>query len=362
MNMDTYDVLVIGGGPGGYVAAIRAAQLGFSVACVDAFTRGGKPSLGGTCLNIGCIPSKACSTARKSSSCSRTSMPITASRWRAPKIDLAKMLGRKEDWSTATRRRRVSVQEEQDHHLIAAPARPPDRDGWVVQIGSRTRSPARSKAKHVIVRPEQCRHLCRWHRVDEQHRGPRPARWAFSEVPKRLLRDRRAASSGSSWARVWRRLGAQVTVRRSSSTGILPARRPRREQRGPQAVLRSRAWMFKLSVKVTEVERQRQLGQRDRQPRRPERRRRVSTPTRARRGRAEAQHRGLGLRGRGRGARRARPRQDRRPLPHQLAGVYAIGDVVAGADAGAQGRGRGRCGGRDHRGTGRARDYDAIRR
>jgi len=57
--MDSYDVLVIGGGPAGYVAAIRAAQLGFKVACVDAFERGGKPSLGGTCLNVGCIPSKA---------------------------------------------------------------------------------------------------------------------------------------------------------------------------------------------------------------------------------------------------------------------------------------------------------------
>src|SRR5437764_12313611 len=51
---ETYDVVVIGGGPGGYVAAIRAAQLGMKVACVE--KRG---SLGGTCLNIGCIPSKA---------------------------------------------------------------------------------------------------------------------------------------------------------------------------------------------------------------------------------------------------------------------------------------------------------------
>ena len=51
---DRYDVIVIGGGPGGYVAAIRAAQLGLRTACVD-----GRGSLGGTCLNLGCIPSKA---------------------------------------------------------------------------------------------------------------------------------------------------------------------------------------------------------------------------------------------------------------------------------------------------------------
>lgn len=55
----SFDVVVIGGGPGGYVAAIRAAQLGFKTACIDEWKRNGKPSLGGTCLNVGCIPSKA---------------------------------------------------------------------------------------------------------------------------------------------------------------------------------------------------------------------------------------------------------------------------------------------------------------
>src|SRR5688572_25220612 len=56
----TFDVLVIGAGPGGYIAAIRAAQLGFSVACVDDWkTAEGKPAPGGTCTNVGCIPSKA---------------------------------------------------------------------------------------------------------------------------------------------------------------------------------------------------------------------------------------------------------------------------------------------------------------
>jgi dihydrolipoamide dehydrogenase len=55
-----FDVIVIGGGPGGYVAAIRAAQLGFKVCCVDEWKDPkGKASLGGTCLNVGCIPSKA---------------------------------------------------------------------------------------------------------------------------------------------------------------------------------------------------------------------------------------------------------------------------------------------------------------
>src|SRR5882724_2357422 len=53
MSDNTFDLIVIGAGPGGYVAAIRAAQLGMKVACVE------REFLGGTCLNIGCIPSKA---------------------------------------------------------------------------------------------------------------------------------------------------------------------------------------------------------------------------------------------------------------------------------------------------------------
>ena len=54
MTDTQYDVIVIGAGPGGYVAAIRAAQLGLKTACVEA-----RETLGGTCLNVGCIPSKA---------------------------------------------------------------------------------------------------------------------------------------------------------------------------------------------------------------------------------------------------------------------------------------------------------------
>ena len=57
---EQFDVVVIGGGPGGYVAAIRAAQLGLKTACVEKWTgKDGKQALGGTCLNVGCIPSKA---------------------------------------------------------------------------------------------------------------------------------------------------------------------------------------------------------------------------------------------------------------------------------------------------------------
>jgi len=54
MSESSYDLIVIGSGPGGYVAAIRAGQLGLNTACVEKYA-----ILGGTCLNVGCIPSKA---------------------------------------------------------------------------------------------------------------------------------------------------------------------------------------------------------------------------------------------------------------------------------------------------------------
>src|SRR5690606_2832312 len=55
----TFDVIVIGAGPAGYVCAIRAAQLGLSVACIERYRNAeGKGALGGTCLNVGCVPSK----------------------------------------------------------------------------------------------------------------------------------------------------------------------------------------------------------------------------------------------------------------------------------------------------------------
>jgi dihydrolipoamide dehydrogenase len=70
--MASYDVIVIGSGPGGYVCAIRCAQLGLKTACVE-----GRETLGGTCLNVGCIPSKALLHA--SHSCTRRN--TTSPRW-----------------------------------------------------------------------------------------------------------------------------------------------------------------------------------------------------------------------------------------------------------------------------------------
>lgn len=95
--MQNFDVVVIGGGPGGYVAAIRAAQLGFKTACVDGYVRNGKYSLGGTCLNVGCIPSKALLQSSENYAELTNSFAEHGISCDNPQIDIKKMLARKED-------------------------------------------------------------------------------------------------------------------------------------------------------------------------------------------------------------------------------------------------------------------------
>ena len=92
----SYDVVVIGAGPAGYIAAIRAAQLGLTVACVEDWkTPAGQYALGGTCLNVGCIPSKA--LLESSEDYERVSHLFSAHGITATGVqfDLGKMLGRK---------------------------------------------------------------------------------------------------------------------------------------------------------------------------------------------------------------------------------------------------------------------------
>ena len=91
MSDQTYDLVVIGGGPGGYVAAIRAAQLGMKTACVE-----GRGSLGGTCLNVGCIPSKALLHSSERFAEARDHLADQGIKVGKLELDLGTMLGRKD--------------------------------------------------------------------------------------------------------------------------------------------------------------------------------------------------------------------------------------------------------------------------
>jgi dihydrolipoamide dehydrogenase len=94
---DTFDVIVIGGGPAGYHAAIRAAQLGLKTAVVDAFAgKDGKAALGGTCLNVGCIPSKALLDSSKQFYNLAHNLPAHGISVENAKVDLGTFIGRKD--------------------------------------------------------------------------------------------------------------------------------------------------------------------------------------------------------------------------------------------------------------------------
>ncbi|AJD48018.1 dihydrolipoyl dehydrogenase [Isoalcanivorax pacificus W11-5] len=95
---DKYDVIVIGGGPGGYAAAIRCAQLGFKTACIEKrINKQGKPALGGTCLNVGCIPSKALLDSSWKYHEAQDKLAVHGIEVGKVKIDIAQMQKRKDE-------------------------------------------------------------------------------------------------------------------------------------------------------------------------------------------------------------------------------------------------------------------------
>lgn len=95
--MSDYDVIVIGAGPAGYVAAIRCAQLGLKTACVDEWENArGESSLGGTCLNVGCIPSKALLESSHLYHLAKSGLGDHGIDVKGVKLDLAAMMARKD--------------------------------------------------------------------------------------------------------------------------------------------------------------------------------------------------------------------------------------------------------------------------
>src|ERR1044072_3219564 len=92
-----FDVVVIGAGPSGYIAAIRAAQLGFRTACIEGWKNAkGELALGGTCLNVGCIPSKALLSSSEEYEKAGHHLEDHGISVSGVKVDIAKMQARKE--------------------------------------------------------------------------------------------------------------------------------------------------------------------------------------------------------------------------------------------------------------------------
>ncbi|HET7729016.1 MAG TPA: dihydrolipoyl dehydrogenase [Usitatibacter sp.] len=204
----TFDVVVIGAGPGGYIAAVRAAQLGFSVACIEGWKNAkGELALGGTCLNVGCIPSKALlSSSEEYEKISHhvEAHGITVS---GVKIDVAKMQARKDAIVTKMTKgieylfKKNKVTWVQGFGKLTAAG-----EVCTIQAGEQT-----LQAKHVIVATgSKARHLPGV-AVDNELVCDNEGALAFGAAPRRLGVIG-AGVIGLELGSVWRRLGSEVTI------------------------------------------------------------------------------------------------------------------------------------------------------
>ena len=201
---DRYDVVIIGAGPGGYVAAIRAAQLGFKTACIE--SRG---SLGGTCLNIGCIPSKALLQSSEKFTEAGHAFAEHGVKVGDISLDLGAMMSRKDKVVTTLTRgveflfRKNKIDWLKGKARIAAPGRMvlTGSDGGAHEI----------EANSIIIATGSDSTRLPGIDIDEKRIVSSTGALSLDRVPKRLVVVG-GGYIGLELGSVWQRLGARVTV------------------------------------------------------------------------------------------------------------------------------------------------------
>ncbi|CAH2788142.1 MAG: Dihydrolipoamide dehydrogenase of 2-oxoglutarate dehydrogenase (EC [uncultured Caballeronia sp.] len=208
-----FDVVVIGSGPGGYIAAIRAAQLGRKVACVEEWiNHAGKPKLGGTCLNVGCIPSKALLASSEQFEKAQHHFGDLGIKMDNLSVDVDKMVGRKEaivekiTGGVEFLFRKNKIAWLKGHGKLAGK----DGGNFKIEVSGDGRSETHT-AQHVIIATgSKARHLPNVP-VDNKIVSDNEGALAFTSVPKKLAVIG-AGVIGLELGSVWRRLGAEVTI------------------------------------------------------------------------------------------------------------------------------------------------------
>jgi dihydrolipoamide dehydrogenase len=208
----SFDVIVIGAGPGGYIAAIRAAQLGLSVACVDEWTTAdGKPAPGGTCTNVGCIPSKALLQSSENYEQVAHHYAEHGIKVKDVSLDLAQMLARKgkvvrqnnEGILYLFKKNKVTFFNGRGSFARAG------ADGYEIKVsGKREES---LSGRHVIVATGSSPRALPGAEFDGKLVLDNDGALAIPEVPKRLGVVG-AGVIGLEMGSVWRRLGAEVHI------------------------------------------------------------------------------------------------------------------------------------------------------
>ena len=207
MTDSTFDLAVIGAGPGGYVAAIRAAQLGFSTAVVDEH-----PAAGGVCLRVGCIPSKALLESSQRLLAARSELAVHGGVAGEIGLDLATMMKRKDRVVTTLTRGVSSLLKKNKIEHIQGRAKLGVPDGEMRSVEVATADGERTiQAKNVIVatgsRPASLPGI----ELDGDRIGTSTEALAYDHVPERLVVIG-AGYIGLELGAVWNRLGSQVIV------------------------------------------------------------------------------------------------------------------------------------------------------
>jgi dihydrolipoamide dehydrogenase len=203
MAESPYDLIVIGAGPGGYVAAIRAAQLGMRVACVE------KEFLGGTCLNIGCIPSKALLESSQRYRDAHTTLARHGVKVGNVELDLAAMMKRKGEVVKAlTTGVGFLFKKNKIDHLQGAARIPTPNTVEVIAAGG---SPRSYTAKRILIATGSAPTALPSIPFDSKYILSSTEALALPEVPRKLLIVG-AGYIGLEMGSVWNRLGSEVMV------------------------------------------------------------------------------------------------------------------------------------------------------
>jgi dihydrolipoamide dehydrogenase len=200
---NTHDLVVIGAGPGGYIAAIRAAQLGLNVACVEK-----EKALGGTCLRIGCIPSKAMLESSELYHEARTAFEAHGVRIEKVDLDLATMLKRKDDVVKANTNGVEFLFKKNKVTRYHGTGRLAGAGRVVVEGAKET---VEIVAKHIVIATGSVSAPLKGVNIDGDRIGTSTEALAWSEVPGRLVVIG-AGAIGLEMGSVWARLGSKVTV------------------------------------------------------------------------------------------------------------------------------------------------------
>jgi dihydrolipoyl dehydrogenase len=234
---DAFDVVVIGGGPGGYVAAIRAAQLGLKTACVD--KRG---ALGGTCLNIGCIPSKALLNSSAKFAETKNGLAKHGVKLDGVALDLNAMMATKDQVVTGLTRGVEQLFKKNKVEWVKGAGRI-EKPGVVAIDGGR-----RLETRNIIIATGSDSVPLKGVDVDEERIVTSTGALSLKSVPERMVVVG-AGYIGLEMGSVWSRLGSKVTVVEFLDR-ILPGMDGEVAKQF-QRILQKQGFEFRLGAKVT---------------------------------------------------------------------------------------------------------------